>query len=72
MILFQNDIQSLPLEKLDGDYGEEEICIGNHCLYLYLPRTVKQKKLHTNYLEKLFNVDLTMRKLNVVEKLLSK
>jgi len=54
------------------DYGEEEICIGNHCLYLYLPRTAKQKKLNTNYLEKLFNVDLTMRKLNVVEKLLTK
>ncbi len=65
-------IQSGPLEKLKIDYGEEEICIGNHCLYLYLPRTAKQKKLHTNYLEKLFNVDLTMRKLNVVEKLLSK
>ena len=72
VILFQNDIQSLPLEKLDSDYGEEEICIGNHCLYLYLPRTAKRKKLNTNYLEKLFGVDLTMRKLNVVEKLLSK
>jgi len=72
VILFQNDIQSLPLEKLESDYGEEEICIGKHCLYLYLPRTAKRKKLNTNYLEKLFGVDLTMRKLNVVEKLLSK
>ena len=72
VILFQNDIQSLPLEKLNSDYGEEEICIGNHCLYLYLPRTAKRKKLNTNYLEKLFGVDLTMRKLNVVEKLLIK
>lgn len=72
VIFYQESIQSLPLEKLKIDYGEEEICIGNHCLYLYLPRTAKQKKLHTNYLEKLFNVDLTMRKLNVVEKLLSK
>ena len=72
MILYQESIQSLPLEKLKIDYGEEEICIGNHCLYLYLPRTAKQKKLNTNYLEKLFNVDLTMRKLNVVEKLLTK
>ena len=70
IILFQNAIQSLPLEKLDSDYGEEEICIGNHCLYLYLPRTAKRKKLNTNYLEKLFNVDLTMRKLNVVEKII--
>ena len=72
VIFYQESIQSLPLEKLDGDYGEEEICIGNHGLYLYLPRTAKRKKLNTNYLEKLFNVDLTMRKLNVVEKLLSK
>lgn len=72
VIFYQEPIQSLPLEKLKIDYGEEEICIGNHCLYLYLPRTAKQKKLSTNYLEKLFNVDLTMRKLNVVEKLLSK
>ena len=72
VIFYQESIQSLPLEKLKIDYGEEEICIGNHCLYLYLPRTAKRKKLSTNYLEKLFNVDLTMRKLNVVEKLLSK
>ena len=72
VILYQGFIQSLSLEKLKADYGEEEICIGDHCLYLYLPRTVKQKKLNTNYLEKLFGVDLTMRKLNVVEKLLTK
>ena len=72
VIFYQESIQSLPLEKLDSDYGEEEICIGNHCLYLYLPRTAKRKKLNTNYLEKLFGVDLTMRKLNVVEKLLTK
>ena len=72
VILYQGFIQSLPLEKLKADYGEEEICIGDHCLYLYLPRTAKQKKLNTNYLEKLFGVDLTMRKLNVVEKLLTK
>ena len=72
VIFYQESIQSLPLEKLKIDYGAEEICIGNHCLYLYLPRTAKRKKLSTNYLEKLFNVDLTMRKLNVVEKLLSK
>ena len=72
VIFYQEPIQSLPLEKLKMDYGEEEICVGNHCLYLYLPRTAKQKKLNTNYLEKLFNVDLTMRKLNLVEKLLRK
>ncbi|MBP2620629.1 DUF1697 domain-containing protein [Streptococcus panodentis] len=72
VILYQNSIQNLPLEKLLPDYGGEEICIGHHCLYLYLPRTAKRKKLNTNYLEKLFGVDLTMRKLKVIEKLLSK
>ena len=72
VILYQGFIQSLPLEKLKADYSEEEICIGDYCLYLYLPRTAKQKKLNTIYLEKLFGVDLTMRKLNVVEKLLTK
>ncbi|MDU3713037.1 MAG: DUF1697 domain-containing protein [Streptococcus mitis] len=72
VIFYKESIQSLPLDKLKIDYGEEEICVGNHCLYLYLPRKKKKKKLNTNYLEKLFNVDLTMRKLNVVEKLLSK
>ena len=34
---YQGFIQSLPLEKLKADYGEEEICVGDHCLYLYLP-----------------------------------
>ena len=72
VVLYQGLIQSLPLEKLKTDYGEEEICVGDYCLYLYLPRTAKQKKLNTNYLEKLFGVVLTMRKLNVVEKLLTK
>ena len=72
VILCKRFIQSLPLEKLKADYGEEEICVGNHCLYLYLPRTAKRKKLNTNYLEKLFGIDLTMRKLNVVKKLLTK
>ena len=72
VIFYQGFIQSLPVEKLKADYGEEEICVGDHCLYLYLPRTAKQKKLNTNYLEKLFGLDLTMRKLNVVEKLLTK
>ena len=35
VIFYQESIQSLPLEKLKIDYGEEEICIGNHCLFLY-------------------------------------
>ena len=43
--------------KLKTDYGEEEICVGDYCLYLYLPRTAKQKKLNTNYLENCFGSD---------------
>lgn len=34
VILYQGLIQSLPLEKLKTDYGEEEICVGDYCLYL--------------------------------------
>ena len=54
VIFYQGSIQSLPLEKLKIDYGEEEICIGNHCLYLYLPKNCKTKEnsIPTN-LEKL-------------------
>ena len=43
VVLYQGLIQSLPLEKLKTDYGEEEICVGDYCLYLYLPRTARQK-----------------------------
>ncbi len=66
---YQESIQSLQKNwKLIT--VKKKFVSGNHCLYLYLPRTAKQKKLHTNYLEKLFNVDLTMRKLNVVRKII--
>ena len=51
---------------------KKEICIGNHCLYLYLPRTAKRKKLNTNYLEKLFGVDLTMLKVKRGRKITNK
>ncbi len=44
---------SLSLEKLKADYGKKFV-LGDHCLYLYLPRTAKQKN-NTNYLEKLFS-----------------
>lgn len=43
VILYQGFIQSLPLEKLKADYGEEEICVGDHCLYLYLRELQNEK-----------------------------
>ena len=72
VVFCQKKINELPLEKILGDYGEEEIFVGDDCLYLYLARTATHKKLNTNYLERLLGEDMTMRKINVVNKLLTK
>lgn len=68
----QKEIRELPLERLLENYGEEEIVVSDECLYLYLPKSATRKKLNTNYLEKLLGVDMTTRKINVVNKLLKK
>ena len=72
VIFYQESIQSLPLENwklitVKKKFVSVTIVFTSISLELQ-----NKKKLNTNYLEKLFNVDLTMRKLNVVEKLLSK
>ncbi|WP_162012470.1 DUF1697 domain-containing protein [Streptococcus sp. S784/96/1] len=72
VVFCQKEIRELPLERLQENYGEEEIFVSNECLYLYLPRAATHKKLNTNYLEKLLGVDMTMRKINVINKLLQK
>lgn len=72
VVFCQKKIKELPLEKILDDYGEEEIFVGDDCLYLYLPRTATRKRLNTNYLERLLGENMTMRKINVVNKLLTK
>ena len=43
--------------------------VGSQCLYLYLPRDAKKKKLNTNFLEKQLSIIATMRKLSVTSRL---
>ena len=56
-------------ELLKQDFGDEELYLGSQCLYMYLPRDARKKKLNTNYLEKQMGITATMRKLSVVSRL---
>ena len=55
-----------PQDELDNllmvDFGAEILKAGSECLYLYLPREEKKKRLNTNYLEKQLRIIATMRK----------
>ncbi|MGT2845797.1 DUF1697 domain-containing protein [Streptococcus massiliensis] len=55
------------LEKMD--FGDEKYITGSTCLYMYLPREAKKKKLNNNFLEKKLSRVSTMRKLGVIEEL---
>ncbi|MGT2749576.1 DUF1697 domain-containing protein [Streptococcus orisasini] len=70
-LVFTNDIifSSKIAELLAQDFGDEELYAGSQCLYMYLPREAKKKKLNTNFLEKQLGITATMRKLGVVWKL---
>lgn len=56
-------------DLLEMDFGAELLQAGSECLYLYLPRETKKKRLNTNYLEKQFSIRMTMRKLSVIQRL---
>lgn len=70
-LVFTNDtISSSKLaELLAQDFGDEELYAGSQCLYMYLPREAKKKKLNTNFLEKKLGILATMRKLSVTKRL---
>lgn len=72
-VVFTND--SLDKDKLTAlanrSFGEEKFGIGSECLYMYLPKEAKRKRLHTNFLEKALSATMTMRKLNVVHHLVA-
>ena len=53
-LVFTNDQldQEILNELLEMDFGAEILKAGRECLYLYLPREAKKKRLNTNYLEK--------------------
>lgn len=70
-LVFTNDRISkhklVPL--LSTTFDGEELRAGTECLYLYLPREAKKKRLNTNYLEKQLGITATMRKLSVISHL---
>ncbi len=70
-LVFTNDnLNADILESLaQTDFGDEEFYVGRQCLYLYLPREAKKKRLNTNFLEKKLGIKATMRKLRVTLKL---
>lgn len=70
-LVFTNDaISSSEIaELLDQDFGDEELHRESQCLYMYLPREAKKKKLNTNFLEKKLGIVATTRKLSVVIRL---
>lgn len=63
-LVFTNDQlnQEVLNELLEMDFGDEILRAGSECLYLYLPREAKKKRLNTNYLEKQLRIIATMRK----------
>lgn len=63
-LVFTNDqfSQDKLADLLETDFGDEILRAGSECLYLYLPREAKKKRLNTNYLEKQLHITATMRK----------
>lgn len=70
-LVFSNDkLDATVLEDLaQTDFDQEIFRATSQCLYLYLPREAKPKRLNTNYLEKRFNIRASMRKLSVIKRL---
>jgi len=70
-LVFTNE--NIDKEKLEiiksKNFGLEKFAVGSECLYLYLPRDAKPKRLNTNYIEKQLSLTMTMRKLNAINHL---
>ena len=67
-LVFTNDkVHKDALQKLlNTEFEGEVLRAGSECLYMYLPRDAKKKRLSTNYLEKKLGITATMRKINVI------
>lgn len=72
-VVFTND--SIDLKRLkqieETSFAGELFASGTVCLYLYLPRNAAKKQLNNNYLEKRLGIVSTMRKLNVIQHLIT-
>ncbi|MGL4848210.1 MAG: DUF1697 domain-containing protein [Clostridium sp.] len=70
-LVFTNEnIDKVKLKEIEKlEFDGEIFCKGNACLYMYLPRDARKKRLNNNYLEKRLGIRMTTRKLSVIKKL---
>ena len=54
------------------NFTDEIFAVGETCLYMYLPRDARIKKLNNNFLEKKLGIIATTRKLSVIKKLIDR
>lgn len=65
--------ESLPVEATDAlkdeDYGEEELIVTDHALYMHIPGDASRSRLSGSRLERKLKVPVTVRNRNTLEKL---
>lgn len=59
-------------EVREMSFTDEIFVIGETCLYMYLPRDARIKKLNNNFLEKKLGTVATTRKLTIIKKLINR
>ncbi|ARC27194.1 DUF1697 domain-containing protein [Streptococcus intermedius] len=59
-------------EVREMNFTDEIFAVGETCLYMYLPRDARIKKLNNNFLEKKLGIIATTRKLSVIKKLIDR
>lgn len=73
LVLTNDEVDAAKVQAIQQlSFGDEVFYAASHCFYLYLPRAVRTKKLHNNYLERRLGIVATSRKLSVVQQLLVK
>lgn len=63
---FELDLQQKFLLK---DFGSEEVVVLGNCIYTYLPLGERKRKVASPLVERHFKVQVTMRKLQVLQRL---
>lgn len=54
---------------LSKDFGAEEVVVADNCIYTYLPQGERKRKVASPLVERHFKVSVTMRKLQVLQRL---
>ncbi|VUW98599.1 Uncharacterised protein [Streptococcus constellatus] len=70
-LLFTNNVLSTERlkEVAEVSFTDEIFVTGETCLYMYLPKDARKKKLNNNFLEKKLGIVATTRKLSVIKEL---